>query len=136
MILPVTVMNLPRAIKAQPDEKVVPLEELAPFIGQARAVRLEGVRDLFPAPEGFLKFHNFSEKLNAEQRRLTPVPDKLHDRSGLRIYIPGNVRFKDLIGHPHVLPFLKEGMLFKIKTVVAFDVAGRPNRFCQHMHPW
>ena len=72
---PVRIVEFARPIDAQTDQKIVLLEEGAPFVIQKDAVGLKGMlHDLICPPVFFHELDRVAEELDLHQRRLSALP--------------------------------------------------------------
>ncbi len=129
----IAVMDLLRAIKADPHHEIVLLEKLAPFISKQRPVGLQRVADRLSLREWLLELDDPFKEIDPQKGRFPPLPDELNDRCGLGCDVIGYERGEDLIGHAVLLAGAEEGLLLKIKAVLAVEVAHRADRLRDDM---
>lgn len=73
---PAGVMQPRRSVDAQADEKLLRLQEFAPFVVEQRAVGLDGIVDAFAAGMLPLQLDDLAEELHPEQRRFPALPSE------------------------------------------------------------
>ena len=123
------VMQRTRAIDAQAHQKMVRLQESAPFIVQGHAIGLEGLRDdLVRLPVFFHQRHGLAKKLDAHQCGLAALPGDRHFRQAMRFKQLPDIGLECGIRHP-VLFIRIQGFLGQEEAVLAVDVASGPTRF-------
>ena len=97
----VGVVDLAWAVHAQPDQKIVLLEERAPFIIQKNAVGLKGVFHGLLGPTVFFdEFDGTPEELDFHQCRLATLPRHRNCWRAVRLQQLADVGLERGIGHP------------------------------------
>ena len=122
----VGVMQIRRAVNADPDGEVVLGKKAAPPLVKQRAVRLQVV-DAAPAfgQVAVLESHHLPEELDTGERRLPAVPAEVHHRTRAGRDERGDVCLEHLASHPERLPGREECRLLEVVAVAAFEVADR-----------
>jgi len=110
------------------DEHVEFSSVATPLVVRApHSVGLQGILDLFSPPERPLQLDDFTKDVEAEQRRLAPVPDEPDDRRRLGLDVLADVGRQDIVRHAEVLALVEQRVLLQVEAVVALDVAHRPD---------
>lgn len=122
---PVAVVEIPRAIEAEPDQEVVFLEKVAPFIVKGRAVGLQGIDDLKPRFAVFsLETERFFKKLDSHQGGFAALPGKGDFLALLCGNVIPDVVFQRLVRHAEVAAG-KQFFLGEIVAVIAIEITDR-----------
>jgi hypothetical protein len=129
----VRVMELARPVDAEPDEKIVLLEEGAPVIVEKHAVGLKRVLyDLLGPTVLFDELDRAPEEFEFHQRRLAALPRHRHLRRAVRLQQLTDVGLERSLGHP-VLFVRIQRLLGQEEAIRAIDVARGPARLRQQM---
>ena len=132
----VGVVQLARAVDAQPHQEVVLLQERAPLVVERHAVGLEGLLHLLPGAAVLVdQRHHAAKEVHAHQRRLAALPGHRHLGRAVRFEQLADVRLQRGVRHA-VLVVRVERFLRKEEAVLAVDIAGRPARLGEQVKAW
>ena len=112
-------------------------EQLAPFVGEQRPVRLDGVLDLLGRPAVPLdERHGAAEEVHTHQRGLAALPRHGHGAVGLAVEQLAHVGLEQLVGHPEPVAGVQR-LLRQEEAVLAVEVADRSGGLGQQVerHP-
>ena len=127
------VMCTLQPVDADAHQKVVFVQELAPFVVEEGAVRLYGILDnhlglLVSA----LKFDCTPEKVEAHEGGFAALPGKSHLRYAMRLDVLAGERLQDFLRHAEPAAWVQV-FLRQEEAVRAVEVADRAGRFGQHV---
>ena len=129
----VRVVQRGRSVDADPDEELVLGEQLAPLVGEQRAVGLDGVLHGLVGPAVLLdEGQGAAEEVDAHQRRLAALPRDRDLRAGLRLEQLADVGVEHLVGHAEPVARIQR-LLRQEEAVLAVEVADRARRLGQHV---
>jgi hypothetical protein len=110
------------AIQAEPNQKLVLVEETAPLFIEKNAVGLDGVFYdgagllIFP-----LVFNGRAKEIEPHESRFATLPRNGDTRRWMRLEHLANIAFEHLIGHPKIAAGI-EFLFFEKETVLAPEV--------------
>src|SRR5580704_1008908 len=127
---PVCVVDLAGTIDAEPNQKIVFLEEGAPLVIKKDSVGLKGMLYRLLRPAVFFhQLHGTPEELKLHQRRLAPLPRHGYSGRAVRLQELADVSLERGIGHP-VFFVRIQGFLGQEKAIGAIDVTSGSAWFC------
>ena len=125
-VVPVGVVQVARAVEAEPDEVVVLGEEGAPLVVEEHAVGLDGALDRHAGGHAAAFGRACpAEEVEPHQRGLSALPGQRHLRDLLRASGLGDERLHHLVAHAEVAARVQL-LLLEEEAVVAAQVAARP----------
>ena len=126
-------MDFARAVDAQPNQKIVFLEERAPVVIEKDAVGLEGVLHHLAGPAVlFNQFDGAPEEIELHQRRLAALPRHRHLGRAVRLQQLPDVGLERGLGHP-LLVVRVQRFLGQEEAILAVNIAGGPARLRQQV---
>jgi len=129
----IRIVKLARAVDAQADQDVVPLQEGAPRVVQPGAVGLERVRNLLSRLLVALHAGDRAlEELEPHQRRLAALPADDHVGARVRLEQLADVGVEQIVGHAEPAARI-EHFLREEEAVLTIEIADRAGRFGEHV---
>ena len=106
LVAPIFVMELLRSVYGDAHQPIVFLEEVAPLIGQKRAVRLDAIINGASVGILLLQLHGPFVERKGTHQRFSAVPGEEHLGHGLRVDIFLDELFQQFLAHhvPGVIP--------------------------------
>jgi len=127
------VVDFAGSVDAQADQKIVFLEERAPFVVKKDAIGLKGVFHCLLWPTVFFdELDGAPEELDFHQRRLAPLPRHGYGGCAVRLQQLTNVGLECGIGHPILLIGIQR-LFGQEEAISAIDVASGTARFRQQV---
>lgn len=125
----VRIMEFHRTIEADANQKVVTLEEAAPFVVEKSAVGLDGICDALSLGILALQGHRFFEKPNPKERGLPSLPRETDLGDVLQFNVLLDVRLKHVIVHCPAVVTRVQLALLQVKTVGTGEITDRADGF-------
>ena len=120
----VSVVHFLWAVYAETDEKVVLLEERAPFIVQEGAVGLYRVKDFLRRLSVFFEVSDGApEEIEAHEGRLAALPCDVDFAGRVRLQKLPDIRIQQVLGHPEPVARVKH-FLGQKEAILAVEIAG------------
>ncbi len=133
LVDPVAVVELAGTVDAETDQEPVIVEQLAPLVGEQRAVRLDGVVHLLAGlPVALGELDGATEEVDAHEGGLAALPGDGHLGRGLRFDDLPHVGVEQLVGHAEPVPGV-ERLLRQEEAVLAVEVADRARRLGENV---
>ena len=122
-VSPIGVVQLAGSIQAQPDQKLLVVQELAPLVVQKDAVGLEGVLHRHAGRRVLLlQLHGPAEEVDTHERRLAALPGDGHLGNLVRLDGLPDVGLEHLVRHPEGATRIQP-LLLQEEAVGAVQVA-------------
>ena len=126
---PVPVVELGRAIQAQPHREAVGGQKIRPGLVEQHAVRLEPVADRASGDRVLaLEFNDAAKIVEPEDGGLAPMPLEVRGSARRGLQALGDVLLEQIVGHAAWPVGRKELLLGEVVAVFAPQVAARPSR--------
>ena len=127
------IMKFLRPINGNANQKIVFLEEFAPFIRKQSSVCLNAVINLSAVGIFLLQSNCFFVKFDRAHQCFSSVPREHYLRHGLRFEIFASKSFEQQIVHYTIFCIRIKSRFFKIVTVIARKVTTRSCWFEHHI---
>ncbi len=125
LVHPVGVVHGGRPVDAEADQEPVPGQQLAPLVGEERAVGLDGVLDPLSRPAELVhQRHRATEEVDAHERGLTALPGDGHVAVRVCPQQLAQIGPEDVVRHPEAVTGV-ERLLGQEEAVLAVQVADR-----------
>lgn len=135
LISTVKIVQVLWTIYGQADKEILLMQKLAPGLVNIHPIGLEVVLEPHVRRTEFpLQVHDLTEKVQAQQGRLTALPGEDHLLAVLALEVLPDEGLKHLIGDAPMSGLPEQFLLREVIAVGAVEIAERPGRLHHDMH--